>query len=167
MADFVVAPMTDEQRKSVALEYLLRLDTGRDFLALFGDHAHVYFPKWGVARGREEFTRMFGDLALILKTIRHDTAHFNYVIQGDMVVVEGTTSGTTTDGGEWRAGVTHGGYFCDVFEIRNHKIQRVYIYLDPDYAGRDTDRYPWLRPAGEPTPPKAAGKSRTRKRDGK
>ena len=36
------------------------------------------------------------------------------------------------------------GRFCDVFEIRDWLIQRVFIYLDPDYAGRDTARYPWL-----------------------
>jgi hypothetical protein len=31
-----------------------------------------------------------------------------------------------------------------VFEIRDFLIQRVFIYLDPDYAGKDTSRYPWL-----------------------
>jgi hypothetical protein len=31
-----------------------------------------------------------------------------------------------------------------VFEIRDFLIQRVFVYLDPDYAGRDTARYPWL-----------------------
>jgi hypothetical protein len=36
------------------------------------------------------------------------------------------------------------GNWCDVFEIRDWKIQRVFVYLDPDYAGRDTERYPWL-----------------------
>jgi hypothetical protein len=40
---------------------------------------------------------------------------------------------------EWGAG-----RWCDVFEIRDWKIQRCFIYLDPDYAGRDTARYPWL-----------------------
>jgi hypothetical protein len=34
--------------------------------------------------------------------------------------------------------------WCDVFEIRDWKIQRCVIYLDPDYAGMDTERYPWL-----------------------
>jgi len=29
-------------------------------------------------------------------------------------------------------------------EIRDFKIQRCFIYLDPDYAGKDTKRYPWL-----------------------
>jgi hypothetical protein len=31
-----------------------------------------------------------------------------------------------------------------VFEIRDFKIQRCFIYLDPDYAARDVERYPWL-----------------------
>jgi hypothetical protein len=35
-----------------------------------------------------------------------------------------------------------------VFEIRDGKIQRCFIYLDPDYAGRDTGRYPWLAARG-------------------
>src|SRR6266568_4489068 len=43
---------------------------------------------------------------------------------------------------EWAAG-----RWCDVFEIQDFLIQRCFIYLDPDYAGRDTARYPWLRRA--------------------
>lgn len=27
---------------------------------------------------------------------------------------------------------------------RDWKIQRCFIYPDPDYAGGDTERYPWL-----------------------
>jgi hypothetical protein len=42
-------------------------------------------------------------------------------------------------GPEWSAG-----RWCDVFEVRDWKIQRCFIYLDPDYAGHDTARYPWL-----------------------
>jgi len=137
--------MTDEQRKSVALEYLKRLDRGEGFFDLFADDAEVYFPKWGLATGRQEFENLFQDLGSVLSSIRHDYAYFNYIIQGDFVVVEGTSSGKTKDGREWRAGVTHAGRWCDVFEIRDLKIQRVFIYLDPDYAGADTARYPWLR----------------------
>lgn len=43
--------MTDEQRKSVALEYLKAFDnggvtsTGGNILELFADDAQVYFPK--------------------------------------------------------------------------------------------------------------------------
>jgi ketosteroid isomerase-like protein len=136
--------MSEEQRKSVALEYLKRLDQGKDFFDLFGDDAQVYFPKWGLANGRAEIEQLFSNLASALKSIRHDYAYFNYIVQGDQVVVEGTSAGTTADGVEWRAGVTHAGRWCDVFEIRDFKIQRLFIYLDPDYAGADTARYPWL-----------------------
>ena len=137
--------MTEEQRKSVALEYLKRIDRGENFFDLFADDAQVYLPKWGLANGRQEFEKLFADLASILKSIRHDYAYFNYILQGDYVVVEGTSYGTTADGAEWRAGVTHAGRWCDVFEIRDFLIQRCFIYLDPDYAGADTARYPWLR----------------------
>jgi len=56
--------------------------------------------------------------------------------------------------GPWRPGVTHAGRWCDVFEIRDFLIQRCFIYLDPDYAGLDTARYPWLCAKGrEPSKP--------------
>lgn len=141
---YMVAPMTDEQRKAVALEYLVRMDRGGDFMALFDDHARVFVPKWGIAHGREQYTQLFNDLIGILKGIEHHNAYFNYVVQGDTVVLEGTTSGTTAKGKEWRAGVTHAGRWCDVFEIRDFKIHRLFIYLDPDYGDEDTARYPWL-----------------------
>jgi hypothetical protein len=65
----------------------------------------------------------------------------------DTFACEGTSYGEHQDG-EWRAGVTHAGRWCDVFEVRDFLIQRCFIYLDPDYAGADTDRYPWLSADG-------------------
>ena len=143
--------MTDEQRKSVALEYLKAFDnggttsTGGSILDLFATDSQVYFPKWGIANGRDEIGRLFGDIGGTLKSITHDYSHFNWVISGDMVVCEGTSHGEHRDG-PWRAGVpeTGAGRWCDVFEIRDWQIQRCFIYLDPDYAGGDTGRYPWL-----------------------
>ena len=55
--------MTDEQRKSVALEYLKAFDnggvtsTGGSILDLFAEDAQVYFGKWGLAEGREQIGR--------------------------------------------------------------------------------------------------------------
>ena len=48
------------------------------------------------------------------------------------MVCEGTSEGEHRDG-KWRAGAPeHGaGRWCDVFEIRDWKIQRCFIYLDP------------------------------------
>ncbi|KAA9159755.1 nuclear transport factor 2 family protein [Amycolatopsis acidicola] len=144
--------MTDEQRKSVALEYLKAFDnggvtsSGGGILELFAEDAQVYFPKWGLANGKAEIGKLFGDVGGTIRSIRHDYAGFNWIFSGgDTFVAEGTSHGEHRDGG-WRAGVPEwgAGRWCDVFEVRDWKIQRVFIYLDPDYAGKDTARYPWL-----------------------
>jgi ketosteroid isomerase-like protein len=139
------SPMTDEQRKSVALDYLKRLDRGQDIFDLFADDAQLYFPKCPLANGIDEIEQTFKNVGGIIAAVRHDYAYLNFVHSGDTLVVEGTSSGRTVDGTEWRAGVTHAGRWCDVFEIRDGKIQRLFIYLDPDYADADAARYPWLR----------------------
>ena len=144
--------MTDEQRKSVVVEYLKAFDkagvtsTGGSILDLFADDAQVYFPKWGIATGKEQIGKLFGDFGALLKSIVHNYADFNFIFSGsDYVVCEGTSYGEHKDG-PWRADVPPwgAGRWCDVFEIRDWKIQRCFIYLDPDYAGKDTARYPWL-----------------------
>jgi hypothetical protein len=150
--------MTDEQRKSVAIEYLKAFDkggetsTGGSILDLFADDAQVYFPKWGLANGKKEIGKLFGDVGATIRQIVHHYSHFNWVFSGgDTFVCEGTSHGEHQDGPwpppsprpghvpEWGAG-----RWCDVFEVRDFLIQRVFIYLDPDYAGKDTARYPWL-----------------------
>lgn len=144
--------MTDEQRKSVALEYLKAFDeggvtsTGGSILDLFADDAQVWFPKWGLATGKEQIGRLFGEVGGTITSIRHGYADFNWVFSGgDVVVCEGTSHGEHRDG-PWRAGVPEwgAGRFCDVFEIRDWLISRCFIYVDPDYAGKDTERYGWL-----------------------
>ncbi len=144
--------MTDEQRKSVAIEYLKAFDnggvtsTGGSILDLFADDAQVFFPKWGLASGKEQIGTLFGDVGATITSIEHHFSQFNWVFSGsDLVVCEGTSHGEHRDG-PWRAGAPESGAgrWCDVFEIRDWKIQRVFIYLDPDYAGQDTARYPWL-----------------------
>lgn len=141
----ITQTMTDEQRKSVAIEYLKRLDKGGDIFELFADDAQAYFPKFGIANGLDEIRKLFASTAKIIASITHDFAYFNFIVQGDKVVVEGTSSGSTSSGRHWRAGVTHAGRWCDVFEINDFKIQRLFIYLDPDYGDEDLDRYPWTK----------------------
>jgi SnoaL-like domain len=141
--------MTHEQMKSIVIEYFKRFDRGGDVLELFAEDADVYFPKWGVARGRAEIGRCFGDISTLFTSILHHPEYLKMVVHEDVVVAEGITSGFAADGTEWRAGVTHGGRFVDWFEIRDFKIQRCFIYLDPDYASADTERYPWLRDSAE------------------
>ena len=61
--------------------------------------------------------------------IQHHSAYFNVIQQRDLVAVEGTTHSTTATGVDWRAGVSHSGRLCDLFEIRNFKIQRCYTSI--------------------------------------
>jgi hypothetical protein len=99
-----------------------------------------------VATGRDQIGKLFGDVGATLKSIAHHFSEFNWVFSGsDLVVCEGTSHGEHKDGA-WRAGVPEwaAGRWCDVFEIRDWQIHRCFIYLDPDYAGKDIARYPWL-----------------------
>ena len=120
--------------------------TGGSILDLFADDAQVAFPKWGLATGKEQIGRMFGDVGGTLGSIQHHYSEFTWVYSGsDLVVAEGTSHGEHQDG-TWRAGVPEwgAGRWCDVFEIRDWLIQRCFTYFDPDHAGQDTARYPWL-----------------------
>ena len=152
--------MTDEQRKSVALEYLKAFDnkgvtsSGGSIMDLFAEDAQVFFPKWGLATGKKQIQQLFTDFGGGIRHILHDYATFNWIMTGtDVFAVEGTSAGEYKDG-PWRAGVTHAGRWCDVFEVRDGLIQRCFIYLDPDYAGLDTARYPWLSAGGrDPSKP--------------
>lgn len=144
--------MTDEQRKSVIIEYLKAFDnggvtsSGSSILSLMASDAEVYFPKWGVASGVDQIERLFADVGSTIKSIKHHFSEFTWILtDGDVLAVEGTSHGEHVDG-SWRAGVPEhgGGRWCTVFEVRDWLIQRAFIYLDPDYAGRDTARYSWL-----------------------
>ncbi|MBF9043113.1 nuclear transport factor 2 family protein [Rhodobacterales bacterium HKCCE4037] len=143
----------EEARKAIAESYLKALDaggvsptTGLGLFDHFTEDAEVYFPKWGVARGIEEVTQMFSDVGGTLRGITHHYDGFTWYMTGtDRFAVEGTSEGTHRDG-SWMAGEPDwgAGRFCDCFEVRDGRIARLFIYLDPDYAGNDTDRYDWI-----------------------
>ncbi|MDR2114204.1 MAG: hypothetical protein LBO75_02875 [Bifidobacteriaceae bacterium] len=145
--------MTDEQRKQIAYEYLKAFDlggvtpSGKPIIELFAPSAEVYFPKWGIARGVDQISGMLADIGAPIRKIVHHFSDINWIFTGgDVLVAEGTSHGEHQDG-LWRADVPEwgAGRWCDVFEIRQFQIHRVFVYLDPDYAGRDTDRYPWIQ----------------------
>lgn len=137
----------DEERKAVAVSYLKSLDnggvspdTGIGLFDHFADDCEVFFPKWGVAKGKDELIQLFSDVGGTLKSIKHDYDDFNWYMTGtEKFSVEGTSSGEHRDG-PWATG-----RFSDCFEVSNGKIDRLFIYLDPDYAGNDTERYGWLK----------------------
>ena len=130
--------MTDEQRKSVALEYLKAFDnkgvtsSGGSILDLFAEDAQVFCPKWGLATGKKQIAQLFTDFGGGIRHILHDYATFNWIMTGtDLFAVEGTSAGEHAEG-PWRAGVSHAGRWCDVFEVRDLLIQRWVMYVDPD-----------------------------------
>ena len=97
--------MTDEQRKSVAVEYLKAFDNGGttsdggSILDLFASDAQVYFPKWGLATGKEQIGKLFGDVGGTIKQIVHHYSHFNWIFSGsDFVACEGVSHGEHRDG---------------------------------------------------------------------
>ena len=97
--------MTDEQRKSAATDYLKAFDkggvtsTGGSILDLVADDAQVYFPKWGLAAGKEQIGKLFGDAGGAIRSIEHHYSHFNWIFSGsDLVVCEGTSHGEHEDG---------------------------------------------------------------------
>ena len=101
--------MTDEQRKSVALEYLKAFDnkgvtsSGGSILDLFAEDAQVFFPKWGLASGKQQIGQLFADFGGGIKWILHDYATFNWIMTGtDVFAVEGTSAGEYRDGA-WRS----------------------------------------------------------------
>lgn len=122
--------------------------SGGSILDLFADDAQVFFPKIGLATGKKQIARLFSDFGGGIRHILHDYATFTWIMTGtDLFAVEGTSAGEHADG-PWRAGVSHAGRWCDVFEVRDSLIQCCFIYLDPDYGGRDTARYHWLSAGG-------------------
>jgi hypothetical protein len=143
----VDAAVDREQTMLAAVEqYFVRADAGRaDVLDLFSDDVQIYFPKFGVATGKSAFGELASGLLGSLKAIAHYISDFNYVVGSNSVVVEGATHGADREGVEWSGGNSAGGRFCSVFEFRGPLITRMYIYLDPDYTGRDENRFLWGR----------------------
>ncbi len=139
--------------RQVALEYLKAFDnagvtdSGGSILELFAADAQVYFPKWGVAQGsRRDRPDVRRRRRRPSQSILHDYDTFNYVMTGgDTFAVEGTSVGDAprrpVASGRSRA---RRGSLVRRVRGRDGLIQRCFIYLDPDYAGQDIARYPWL-----------------------
>ena len=136
-----IATLTNTE---VVAEYFTRLDAGRDdLLALFAGNCEFYFPKFGIGSGPSAVTDFLGGILTTVASAVHQVDPAHYIISGDHVVVEGLTTGSMKSGETWEGGTTPGGRFCNVFEIRDGLIHRLFIYLDPDYVGADAGRFLW------------------------
>jgi ketosteroid isomerase-like protein len=136
-------PDDDSPNVAVVREYFRRADArATDLLDLLDDDVEFYFPKFGIGRGKQDYVRFAITLAKQM-TVFHNQETLRFHECGQAVVVEGETFGHDADGVEWRGGETPGGRFCSVYEIRDGRIARSYIYADPDYASRNEPGFLW------------------------
>lgn len=128
----------------LAREFFRRADAGSpDLFEILSEDVDIYFPKFGVGRGKDAVAELAGGLGKLMIQAIHDTADYLFIPHGNRLAVEGTTTGTKLNGEPWAAGQTPTGRFCDIFEFRDGLISRVYVYLDPDYGGDDEARFAW------------------------
>jgi ketosteroid isomerase-like protein len=134
---------SDQDKIRIAREYFEKADQGRpEVLELLHEDVEIYFPKFGMARGREALLKMVAGFSGSLEFIRHDYDTLTFLPSGDYLAVEGTSRGKM-NGKSWEGGTTPGGRFCNVFRFRDGKIASLHIYLDPDYLGEDEPRFRW------------------------
>lgn len=131
---------------TAAAAYFAAVDAGRMPEELFAPDFEFYFPKYGVGQGLaelQEFATGLWDAGL---KVTHHRDQLTYIVCGDQVIVEGATFGHDKAGDAWDGGKTPGGRFCSVFDFNAAGlIQRMYVYMDPDYTAADKDRLLWSR----------------------
>jgi ketosteroid isomerase-like protein len=140
----MTASTIQDRRAEVAIEYFRRVDRADPTLGeLFTEDASMYFPKLGIAKGKEEIAHFAQGFAAEIIEIKHDIDNFNIMPSGNFIIVEGQESGKTRSGGAFPDGLYSQGRFCNVFEFEGELISRVHIYTDPDFNSTDTLRREW------------------------
>jgi hypothetical protein len=136
---------TDQSAKRAAvLQYYEQSDAGQFPMELFTADFQFFVPKFGVGRGLEAFTEMAAKMGV--RQIHHNPTSLLLIEDGDHVAVEGLTEGVTADGAAWCGGLTPAGRFASVFSFnQDGLIERMHIYLDPDFGGRHTEGFKWSR----------------------
>jgi hypothetical protein len=134
------------KRLAITIDYFNKVDNNDPtFIDLLADDIQFFFPKAGLIKGKKDIGKFLGLFGSHLKQIKHDIAAFNYIVQGNFVVVEGSEKGHLANGKHWPDGLISQGLFCNVFEFKGELIKRLHVYVDPDFASEDTDRINALR----------------------
>ncbi|WP_124607356.1 nuclear transport factor 2 family protein [Burkholderia sp. Bp9142] len=136
---------TDSKNLAAVKACFARGDAGRlDLFDLFSDDFQFYFPKFGIGRGKAQFSDFIDGLMRKVKVLIHDVDAMQFFEGKNFVVAEGITRGIFHDGESWLGGRTPGGRFCSVYEFGGDGlINRMHVYLDPDYTGQDACRFLW------------------------
>jgi len=133
-----------EEQIELAKLYFRRVDEGDPALVdMFTEDVQSFFPKYGTAHGLQEHKELAAGLTGNQVAFHHDVSSMVFTQSGNRLVVEGLESGTRADGLVWPSHPRIEGRYCNVFEFRGRLISRLHIYVDPDFAGEDSDRFLW------------------------
>src|SRR5579864_3218892 len=133
-------------RIDIVKSYFQEIDEGRFPDRLFTPDFDFYFPKFGVGRGPVEFGELAAGMVASGNKVGHCHDSFSFIETDRHVVVEGATRGTSSEGVAWKCCDTTGGRFCSIFDFDEQGlIERMFVYLDPDYASADKARLYWKR----------------------
>jgi ketosteroid isomerase-like protein len=123
------------QRIATVREAFRLIDAGDPaLLDLYTDDVELFFPKFGLGRGKDDMADFANRLWVDLASLEHDIDGLDIMVSGDHVIVEGHEWGTTADGDPWPDGKISTGRFCNVFTFRGTLISAVHIYVDPDFT---------------------------------
>ena len=135
-------------KQAAILRYFEQTDAGHFPADLFTQDFQFFVPKFGVGRGVGAFGEMAANTGL--RRVKHHVDELLFMEHGKNVAVEGTTEGVTTNGVEWHGGRTAAGRFASVFAFNSAGlIERMHIYVDPDFAGDHTAGFRWHRGASQ------------------
>ncbi|GAA3021452.1 nuclear transport factor 2 family protein [Streptomyces fulvorobeus] len=135
---------TRKRREEIAIRYFRMVDAGNPaVIDLFTEDARLFYPKFGLARGKEQIGAFAQGLARGIASLEHEIEDFTVLTSGSHVVVEGAEKGTTTSGVDFPDGVYSFGLFCNVFEFEGELIKRLHIYVDPDFANTHAEGVAW------------------------
>lgn len=128
-------------------DYFRKGDVGDlSIVDMFTDDVKIYFPKFGTRVGKQVVGEFVQGLLGQLSRLQHFPDEYRYIEAGDCVVVEGWESGAMKDGASWPQSGRSDGKFCNVFRFEGDRVSSVHIYVDPDFTGKDVERFYWGEP---------------------
>lgn len=137
-------PVLTQHRIAAVTAYFHKIDRGDpSILDIMTDDVEIYFPKFGVGHGKNDFMEVARGLMGSLERICHDVDRMTMHVAGDHVIVEGFESGVMADGTAWPVKGRSEGRFSNVFAFKGELIKRIAIYVDPDFQSTHTERFLW------------------------
>jgi hypothetical protein len=107
---------------------------------LYTEDVELYFPKFGLGRGKADMAEFAARIGADLTGLTHDIDGLEFIVTDDRIVVEGRERGVTADGLPWPDGRISTGRFCNVFAFRGDLISSVHIYTDPDFTSSHEEK---------------------------